>query len=119
MKNISMVVMTLVVGHMMTSAAYAASDACCGAPTCFCYKAENGDWKKGTTMFKIPANAETKGLQFKEAGRLDADKKAQPQGNEKQTIFDRWGLKTKEACKAGGGVWAGPDGNGSCSGPRK
>jgi hypothetical protein len=61
-------------------------------------------------------------LQFKEADQLSADKKAQPQGNEsvKKKIFDRWGeLKTKKDCDNAVGVWAGEDGKGECTGPRK
>ena len=107
---------------MVSSAAYAVSDTCCGDPlTCFCFKDGNGDWKKGGRA-KPPSNAETKGLQFKEADQLSADKKPQPQGNEsvKKKIFDRWGeLKTKKDCDKAVGVWAGEDGKGECTGPRK
>lgn len=118
MKKISIVILTLVMGSMVTSAAYGASDACCGDPlSCFCYKAENGDWLKGT-LSKIPSKVQTKGLQFKETGHLDTTSKAQPQssGSVKSDIFDRWGkMKTKKDCDTGGGVWAGEDGKGSCT----
>ena len=107
---------------MVSSAAYAVSDVCCGDPlTCFCFKDGNGDWKKGGRA-KPPSNAETKGLQFKEAAQPSADKKAQSQGNEsvKKEIFDRWGeFKTKKDCDKAVGVWAGEDGKGECTGPRK
>jgi hypothetical protein len=121
-KNISIVALSLVMSSMVSSAAYAVSDVCCGDPlTCFCFKDGNGDWKKGGWA-KPPPNAQTKGLQFKEAAQLSADKTEQPQGNEsvKTKIFDRWGnLKTKKDCGTGGGVWAGEDGKGECTGPRK
>ena len=110
-------ILLLGMSSLMSSAAYAASDACCGDPlTCFCYKAENGDWKKGG-LAKIPPKAQTKGLQFKEAGHLTTDKKTQAVSSE--TIFDRWGnLKTKKACDVGGGVWDGGTGQVGCTGPR-
>jgi len=114
MKKISIVSLLFVMSSLATSAAYAVSDACCGDPlTCFCYKAENGDWKKGE-LAKIPPKAQTKGLQFKEAGQLTANKKTQAE------IFDRWGkMKTKVSCETGGGIWAGEDGKGSCTERRK
>lgn len=35
------------------------------------------------------------------------------------TIFDRWGkMATKKDCDAGGGVWDGGAGKGTCTGPR-
>ena len=122
MKNISIVALSLVMSSMVPSAAYAASDVCCGDPLeCFCFKDGNGDWTRGG-LAKIPPNAQTKGLQFKEAAELSPDKKAPPQGNEsvKSKIFDRWGnLKTKKDCDKAVGVWAGEDGKGECTGPRK
>lgn len=53
---------------------------------------------------------------------LPADKKARPphNGSVKPDIFDRWGnMKTKANCETAGGVWAGEDGESSCTGPRK
>ncbi len=64
MKNFYMTVMLLMLGGMSMGVTYAASDACCGKPDCFCFKAENGDWLKGTSI-AIPRNAQTKGEQFR------------------------------------------------------
>lgn len=66
MVTIRMVVLLFLAAGLMPSLAYAKSDACCGDPlTCFCFKAENGDWLKGGVR-KIPPKAQTKGLQFKD-----------------------------------------------------
>lgn len=84
---------------MVSSAAYAASDVCCGDPlTCFCFKDVNDDWKRGGQT--IPKGAQTKGSQFK-----------QPQAYSS--------FRTKDSCGNGGWVWAGSDGKGECTGQRK
>lgn len=77
MMTTRMVALSFLAAGLLPSLAYAASDACCGDPlTCFCYKAENGDWRKGGVR-KIPPNAQTKGLQFKER---DLSKEALKEG---------------------------------------
>lgn len=99
------------------------------------------DYKVGDKCTMSSGAAGTVGIKYSEKGEkiglkcienaapkiprppvLPADKKAQPQGNEsvKSDIFDRWGkMKTKASCETGGGAWAGEDGKGSCTGPRK
>jgi len=74
MKKFCAVALLFVISNMVTSVAFAKSDACCGEPlTCFCYKAENGDWLRGHYLANVPPKADTKGLQFKER-----DMKQQP-----------------------------------------
>jgi hypothetical protein len=97
----STLVLLLGLSSLAPRAAFAASDACCGNPlSCFCFKAENGDWLKGG-LIKVPQNAQTKGLQFKEVSFvLDSRRKTSD-------------VKGKPHC--GAGVWAGPDGTGGCT----
>ena len=55
MVTIRMVALLFLAAGLMPSLAYAKSDACCGDPlTCFCFKAENGDWLKGEDSAKGP-----------------------------------------------------------------
>ena len=79
--RICMAVLSLLGAGIVPGVAHAKSDACCGDPlTCFCYKAENGDWLKGG-LAKIPEKAQTKGLKFKERDLSAAalkDSKAEP-----------------------------------------
>lgn len=96
----SSLALLLGLGGFAPQAAQAKSDACCGdIPTCFCYKAENGDWLKGG-LVKLPASTQTVGLQFKPASVL--------QNHQKVVI-------TKTDCNTGTAVWAGPDGKGGCT----
>jgi len=124
MKANSIVTLLLVVSGMAAGAAYAISDACCDAPSCFCYQAENGDWKQGSYAY-VPSNAQTKGLQFRVVGQADRNKKTQKSGSTasvklpKTDMANKSAAKTKANCEAGGGVWAGEDGKGSCTGLRK
>lgn len=84
MVTIRMVALLFLAAGLVPSLAYAASDACCGDPlSCFCYKDENNDWKKGTLAVKIPAKAQTKGEKFKERDLSNAALKAAPKAAEK------------------------------------
>ena len=65
MKKIGQVALLSVVMSLIATSAFAYSDACCGDPlSCFCFKAEDGGWHKGTSM-RIKPGTPTKGLQFR------------------------------------------------------
>lgn len=99
MLKISMLSISLLMAGLGVSVAYAASDACCAAPTCFCYKDTAGDWKKGT-LANTPPNAQTKGLQFLPRSKTSTPVPA---------------IQSKASCTAGGGVWdGGVGGTGGC-----
>lgn len=62
-------ILLLGMSSLMSSAAYAVSDACCITqfPTCGCIKQDNGDWIKGWGIAPKPAAGSPEEMRFKAA----------------------------------------------------
>lgn len=75
----------------------------------------------GTVVKKYTEQGEEVGLTCKETtATIIARNPALSADTRAKRIFDRWGKPLKKTdCATAGGVWAGPDGTGSCTRPQK